>query len=162
MHALASHWMIPDFLLSVPWELYLALRPRGTCILSLDITPDKKCLHDIAVSKLRTAKFFYLTISILMPLLGASLLHYVGMITGAFDIGWFSTIIFVLVTGVQPWHHLRNHLCSRTEELGVIHTFRVVDGVEDIQKRIAHLEGEIVSLKVCAPHMHCNLKNKIK
>ena len=40
----------------------------------------------------------------------------------------------------------------------MIHTFRVVDGVEDILKRIAHLEGEIVLLKVCAPHMHCNLK----
>ena len=43
----------------------------------------------------------------------------------------------------------------------MIHTFHVVDGVEDIPKRIAHLEGEIASLKVCAPHMHCNLK-KIK
>ena len=34
----------------------------------------------------------------------------------------------------------------------------MVDGVDDIPKRIAHLEGEIVLLKVCAPHMHCNLK----
>ena len=39
-----------------------------------------------------------------------------------------------------------------------MHTFHVVDGVEDIPKRIAHLEGEIASLKVCAPHMQCNLK----
>ena len=136
---------MPDFLLSVPWELYLALQSRGTRILSLDITPDQKCLHDIAVSKLRTAEFFYLTISVLTPLLGASLLHYVGMITGALNIGWFSTIIFMLVTGIRPWCHLRNRLRSRTEELGVIHTFHVVDGVEDILKRIAHLEGEIVS-----------------
>ena len=29
-----------------------------------------------------------------------------------------------------------------------MHTFRVVDGVEDIPKRIANLEGEIASLKV--------------
>ena len=100
MHALASHWMIPDFLLSVPWELYLACRPRGTCNLSPDITPDQKHLHDIAVSKLRTAEFFYLTISVLTPLLGASLLHYVGMVTGAFDIGWFFTVIFMLITGI--------------------------------------------------------------
>ena len=154
--------MFPDFLLSVPWELYLAWRPHGTCILSPDISPNQKRLHDIAASKLRTAEFFYLTIAVLTPLLGASLLRYVGTMTGAFDIGWFSTIIFVLVTGIRPWRHLRNHLHSCTEELGAIHTFRVVDGVEDIQKRIAHLEGQIVLLKVCAPHTHCNLKNKIK
>ena len=93
---------MPDFLLSVPWELYLALQSRGTHILSLDITPDQKRLHDIAASpsKLRRAEFFYLTISVLTPLLGASLLRYVGTMTGAFDIGWFSTVIFVLVTGI--------------------------------------------------------------
>ena len=49
------------------------------------------------------------------------------------------------------------------EELqGAMHTFRVVDGVEDIPKRTAHLEGETVLLKVHVPHMHYNLKNKIK
>ena len=78
----------------------MALRPRGTRILNLDITPDQKRLHDIAASKLRRAEFFYLTISVLMPLLGASLLRYVGTITGTFDIGWFYTVIFVLVTGI--------------------------------------------------------------
>ena len=91
---------MPDFLLSVPWQLYLALRSCGTCILSLDITPNQKRLHDIAASKLRTAELFYLTISVLTPLLGASLLCYVGTIKGAFDIGWFSTVIFMLITGI--------------------------------------------------------------
>ena len=63
----------------------------------------------------------------------------------------------------MAWDRTRpNFPNTSMEELGAIHTFRVVDGVEDILKRIAHLEGEIVSLKVCAPHTHCNLKNKIK
>jgi len=117
--------------------------------LSPDVSPEQKRLHDIAESELRTAEFFYLTISVLTPLLGASLLRYVGTMTGAFDIGWFSTVIFVLVTGVRPWRHLGNRLRSRTEQLqGAMHTFRVVDGAEDIPGRIAHLEEEIASLKV--------------
>ena len=68
-----------------------------------------------------------------------------------------------LVSGPEKmaWDWTRpNFPNTSMEELGVIHTFHVVDGVEDILKRIAHLEGEIVSLKVRAPHMHCNLKNK--
>ncbi|KAF8586256.1 hypothetical protein K439DRAFT_1631877 [Ramaria rubella] len=134
-------------LIKLPWELYLASRPRGKRARNPDASFEQERLHDLVESELRTAEFTYLTFSVLAPLLGASLLRYVGTaLTGKDYISWFSTGVFVLVTGVRPWRHLGRRLRSRTEELQEsIHAFRT-EG-EDMPKRLARLEEEIAQLK---------------
>ena len=133
----------------VPWELYLASRPRGKRVTKADTPSDehKERLHDLVESELKTAEFCYLTLSVLAPLIGAALLRYVGtVVTGRDYISWFSTAVFVLVTGVRPWRHLGCRLRSRTEELqAAIQTFRT-EG-EDIPNRITRLEEELTRLK---------------
>lgn len=127
--------------------MYLASRPRGKRVIRSDTPADQECLHDLVESELKTAELSYLTLSVLAPLIGAALLRYVGTaLTGRDYISWFSTGVFVLVTGVRPWRHLAHRLRSRTEELQeAIQAFRT-EG-DNIPSRIAKLEAEIARLK---------------
>lgn len=131
----------------MPWELYLASRPRGKRVRSSDTLSDQERLHDLVESELKTAELSYLTLSVLAPLIGAALLRYVGTaLTGKDYISWFSTGVFVLVTGVRPWRHLGHRLRSRTEELQeAIQAYRA-EG-DDMSSRISRLEEEITQLK---------------
>ncbi|KAF8518601.1 hypothetical protein JB92DRAFT_2663672, partial [Gautieria morchelliformis] len=132
----------------LPWELYLASRPRSRRFAKPDTSSDQERLYDLVESELKTAELCYLTLSVLAPLIGAALLRYVGTaLTGRDYISWFSTGVFVLVTGVRPWRHLCHRLRSRTEELQeAIQSFRT-EG-DDIPKRITRLEEEITQLKM--------------
>jgi hypothetical protein len=128
--------------------LYLASRPRCKRFTKPDTSSDQERLYEQVASELKTAELCYLTLSVLTPLIGAALLRYVGTaLTGRDYISWFSTGVFVLVTGVRPWRHLSHRLRSRTEELqDAIQAFRTED--DDIPKRMTRLEEEITQLKM--------------
>jgi len=96
---------------------------------------------------LKRAELAYLALSVLAPLLGAALLRYVGTaLTGKDYISWFSTGVFVLVTGVRPWRHLSQRLHDRTEELHESIAAFQTKG-PDLATRVVDLEKEVESLK---------------
>ncbi|KAF8527395.1 hypothetical protein BU17DRAFT_81530 [Hysterangium stoloniferum] len=134
-------------LIKLPWELYLASSPRGKRLPHVDASPEQRRLYDLAESELKKAELAYLAFSVLTPLLGAALLRYVGTaLTGKDYISWFSTGVFVLVTGIRPWRHLAHRLLSRTDELqDSIAAFRT-KGV-DMSTRILQLEEEVAELR---------------
>ncbi|KIJ54311.1 hypothetical protein M422DRAFT_25235 [Sphaerobolus stellatus SS14] len=134
-------------LIKLPWELYLASRPRGIRVSDPDITPERKVLQGLTEAELKRSELAYLALSVLSPLVGAALLRYVGTaLTGKDYISWFSTGVFVLVTGVRPWRHLTHRLQNRTEELQeAITTFQMKG--PDMPTRIAELEKEVEQLK---------------
>lgn len=72
--------------------------------------------------ELRSLEIFYLSLTILSPFFGATLLRYVAIaISGdPKTLSWFSTSLFVLATGVRPWTHLAERLKDRSRALNEI------------------------------------------
>ena len=72
--------------------------------------------------ELRSLEIFYLSLTILSPFFGATLLRYVAIaISGdPKTLSWFSTSLFVLATGVRPWTHLSERLKDRSRALNEI------------------------------------------
>ena len=75
-----------------------------------------------AISELRTLELFYLTLTVLSPFIGATLLKFVAVsITGDPNtLSWFSTSLFILATGIRPWSHLVDRLKDRSQALRTI------------------------------------------
>lgn len=75
-----------------------------------------------AHAELRSYELMYLSLTVLSPFLGATLLRIVATaITGDADtLSWFSTSLFVLATGIRPWTHLVDRLKSRSQALNDI------------------------------------------
>lgn len=153
----------------MPWELYLASRPRrvarkvvgpGSSSLTsefahdINIPPHLYDFYTLAESELKTAEFVYLGLSVLSPLIGAALLRYVcTALAGRDYISWFSTGVFVLVAGIRPWGHLTRRLRERTDELQETvaqvreYGTSIRDGQESMLSRIEVLEDAITRSK---------------
>lgn len=104
----------------MPWTLYrLSIPPRSPpAVPKHEITPAIARAHSSYV-ELRALELFYLALTVVSPLLGATLLRYVtAAVTGNADtLSWFSTGLFVLATGVRPWTHLIERLKDRSRAL---------------------------------------------
>lgn len=139
---------VSHVILIVPWELYLASRPRLSDSPShTNLPPELHDVYTLAESELKAAELIYLALSVLSPLIGAVLLRYVcTALAGRDYISWFSTGLFVLVTGIRPWGHLTRRLRERTETLqGTIEQARdYIDstkgGEDSLFNRVADLE----------------------
>ncbi|KAH8813722.1 hypothetical protein DL96DRAFT_1472548 [Flagelloscypha sp. PMI_526] len=100
--------------IEVPWNLYISALPRKS-VHSDQADADTNAL---AVNSLRRLEFVFLGMSLLSPLAGGALLHFVAPhITGAEPSSFFSTGLFMLATAIRPWRHLVKRLSSRTTEL---------------------------------------------
>ena len=138
--------------ISVPWSLYLASRPRRalhTLPKEYSSTADKH--HQTALSELHTLEIFYLTLSVLSPFLGASLLRTVVVsFAGPSTVSWFSLSLFVLATGMRPWKHAIQRLRERTTDLHTIIHYPPSDTqkMEALIDRVAQLEAELKSLRI--------------
>lgn len=133
--------------ISVPWSLYLASRPRRaprTLPQEYYSTADK--YHRAALSELHTLEIFYLTLSVLSPFLGATLLRTVVVsFTGPSTVSWFSLSLFVLATGMRPWKHAIQRLRERSTDLHTIIHYPPSDTqkMEALIARVAQLEAEL-------------------
>lgn len=125
----------------------MASRPRGVPSSDPNRTLEQRRLQKLVETELKRSELVYLALSVMAPLLGAALLRYVGTaLTGKDYISWFSTGLFVLVSGVRPWRHLSHRLHARAEDLQEIMAISRHKG-PDMPTRIAQLEKEIVLLK---------------
>ena len=135
--------------ISVPWNLYLASRPRRALHAfpqKYSSTADK--YHRAALSELHTLEIFYLTLSVLSPFLGATLLRTVVVsFAGPTTVSWFSLSLFVLATGMRPWKHAIQRLRERTTDLHTIIHYPPSDTqkMEALINRVAQLEAELRS-----------------
>lgn len=102
------------------------------------------------MSELRTLEIFYLTLSVLSPFLGATLLRTVVVsFAGPSTVSWFSLSLFVLATGVRPWKHAVQRLRERTTDLHTVIHYPSSDTqkMEALIHRVAQLEAELKSLR---------------
>ncbi|EJD41757.1 hypothetical protein AURDEDRAFT_115350 [Auricularia subglabra TFB-10046 SS5] len=107
-------------LIRVPWELYTTSRPRRhiPSYPSSEPKPEHVRKAELAQSELHSLSLFYLALTIISPLIGAYLLRSISAaLLGQDYISWFSTIVFVLASGIRPWRHLIHLLRTRTLEL---------------------------------------------
>ncbi|CAL1697600.1 unnamed protein product [Somion occarium] len=111
-------------LIEVPWQLYHASRPRRsprrarTASGSSDTSNASNQAIELAASELHTQELFYLSLTVISPLLGAYLIRYIlTTLEGVDNLSWFSTTLFVLATGIRPWSHLIARLRHRTQAL---------------------------------------------
>jgi len=106
-------------LIEMPWQLYHASRPRKPSQrLPRKNDPQQISLAHLAHTELQKQELFYLTLAVVSPLLGATLIRYVlTALEGVDNLSWFSTTLFVLATGIRPWSHLMSRLQERTHEL---------------------------------------------
>jgi hypothetical protein len=140
----------------VPWELYRASLPRRP-LPNLHAGPrdTKSRMIQLAHSELRTHQAFYLVLTVFSPLIGAMFLRFVlTSISGADQISWFSTTLFVLATGMRPWSHLLGRLRERTHDLhDTIHypspdsAFVANRKLQGAMKRVDTLERELKDIK---------------
>ncbi|KAH7924991.1 hypothetical protein BV22DRAFT_465813 [Leucogyrophana mollusca] len=142
-------------IIEVPWSLYHLSRPRRR---SPQAQPKEPSLedryHQIASSELHNLELFYLTMTVLSPVMGALLLRTViTSVSGPTSISWFSTSLFVLATGMRPWKHAIERLRQRTIDLhDVIHypsstTQDTQSQVDALAERLALLEAELRASK---------------
>lgn len=137
--------------LSVPWSLYLASRPRRairTPPQDYVSTADK--YHRAALSELHALEIFYLTLSVVSPFLGATLLRTVVVsFSGPSTVSWFSLSLFVLATGMRPWKHAIQRLRERTTDLHTIVHYPPSDTqkIQVLIDRVAQLEAELRSVR---------------
>src|SRR5882762_4849907 len=143
-------------LLIVPWELYRASLPRRPPPKHQSRPNDTKSrIIRLAHSELRTHQGFYLLLTVFSPLIGAMFLRFVlSSISGADQISWFSTTLFVLATGMRPWSHLLDRLRQRTSDLhDTIHypspesAFVATRKLQGAMKRVDTLERELKDIK---------------
>ena len=102
------------------------------------------------MSELRTLEILYLTLSVLSPFIGATLLRTVVIsFVGPSAVSWFSLSLFVLATGLRPWKHAIQRLRQRTTDLHTIIHYPPSDTqkMEALINRIAQLEAELKSLR---------------
>ncbi|KAI6007091.1 hypothetical protein EDD15DRAFT_2190706 [Pisolithus albus] len=105
-------------LIEVPWSLYQLCRPRRPPYPQSEDASAKDRTASVASSELRAFELFYLALTVLSPLLGALLLHFVfDSLSGSASLSWFSVTLFVLATGLRPWNHLVSRLRQRATEL---------------------------------------------
>jgi hypothetical protein len=115
----------------------------------------KSRMIQLAHSELRTHQGFYLLLTVFSPLLGATFLRFVlASVSGADQISWFSTTLFVLATGMRPWSHLLTRLRQRTNDLhDTIHypspqsAFVATQKLQGAMKRVDTLERELKDIK---------------
>lgn len=137
--------------LSVPWSLYLASRPRRALRTPpQDYTSTADKYHRAALSELHALEVFYLTLSVLSPFLGATLLRTVVVsFSGPSAVSWFSLSLFVLATGMRPWKHAIQRLRERTTDLHTTIHYPPSDTnkMEVLINRVAQLESELKTLR---------------
>jgi hypothetical protein len=101
---------------------------------------------------------FFLALTVASPFLGAIFLRYIIVhVSGRDALSWFSTVLFVLATGVRPWRHLVERLNERTKQLhDTIHYPPAPTGLEskldDVLERIAHLESSLATTRTKLVH----------
>ncbi|KAG8215489.1 hypothetical protein J3R82DRAFT_9122 [Butyriboletus roseoflavus] len=152
--------------LSVPWSLYLASRPRR----ALDTPPhdyastaDK--YHRAALSELHALEIFYLTLSVVSPFLGATLLRTVMVsFSGPSTVSWFSLSLFVLATGMRPWKHAIQRLRERTTDLHTVIHYPPSDTqkMQALMDRVAQLEAELKSLRKQTKSFNSNMYDHVE
>ncbi|THH28191.1 hypothetical protein EUX98_g5991 [Antrodiella citrinella] len=103
----------------VPWQLYHASRPRKAAKrVPRTNALEPTSLAHLAHTELRKQELFFLTLAVVSPLLGATLIRFVlTTLEGVDNLSWFSTTLFVLATAIRPWSHLMGRLQERTHEL---------------------------------------------
>jgi hypothetical protein len=111
----------------------------------------------LAASELRLYELFFLSLSLVSPVLGATFLRYATTIfLGPESLSWFHTTTFILASGIRPWSHLVQRVSERAIDLhNTIHypprSFISNDGVqaeiESLSKRVTQLEGALGKVK---------------
>lgn len=123
-------------LVEVPWTLYrLSILSEENAESAYEDDPVKAA----AQMELRSLEILYLSLTVLSPFIGATLLRYVAtLISGDPKIlSWFSTSLFVLATGVRPWTHLAERLKDRTQALNEILENSSTSRDEDIEDELS-------------------------
>jgi hypothetical protein len=108
----------------VPWALYNLARPRRRALPHVPEPTNAEARYvAVAHSELRVLEFFFLSLTVLSPLMGAFILRYLAAsITGTDVVSWFSTTLFILATGIRPWKHVVDRFRQRALDLhDVIH-----------------------------------------
>lgn len=110
---------------TVPWSLYRASLTDPSTYARLQ--------GHAAHSELHNREVFYLTLTVLSPFVGATLLRVVAIsITGDPEtLSWFSTGLFVLATGLRPWSHLVQRLKDHSHALQELVSQRAVEIEEE-------------------------------
>src|ERR1700722_6548383 len=146
-------------LCTVPWALYNLSRPRRPVRTHVQESADAKNNEkDTAASELRSLEFFFLSLTVISPLLGAFILrHAATTILGTDAVSWFSTRLFVLATVIRPWKHLVERFQQRVVELhDLIHyppsSFTASEDaqarMEEMAQRVGELERSLSKFKV--------------
>lgn len=141
--------------------------PSGTSMSEEASNERNASSGNVAARELRSLELFYLTLTVLSPFFGASLLKFIAItISGdPTTLSWFSTTLFVLATGIRPWTHLVERLRDRSEALkGVVEDANEADALPngfetcespadeqiletDVEKETKMLRQEVESLR---------------
>ncbi|KAH8101259.1 hypothetical protein BXZ70DRAFT_1007640 [Cristinia sonorae] len=153
-------------LIEMPWQLYHASRPRKPSKRAVRKNESHEAtLAHLAHTELQKQELFYLSLAVISPLLGASLIRWVlTALEGVDNLSWFSTTLFVLATGIRPWSHLIGRLQERTHELhdtvhypseesSVHHQMEVDRTLRTILQRLDSLDRNIQELEEKAEKM---------
>lgn len=115
---------------------------------------EQDVIRQVASSELRALEIFYLSLTILSPLLGAALLRAVLIsMAGPEAISWFSTSLFIFATGMRPWKHAVERLRRRTQDMHTIIHYPPASSsdtqshIEALTVRIAGLEAQLNDCK---------------
>ena len=134
----------------VPWNLYQLSRPRRRAFPPPNqdaSTEDRYCR--LASSELRSLELFYLTVTVLSPLMGALFLRTIMNTLSPTSISWFSISLFVLATGLRPWRHVIERLQERTTDLhDIVHyppsdMEKAQSQLDLLSEKVAMLEAEL-------------------
>ncbi|KAG6377732.1 hypothetical protein JVT61DRAFT_14504 [Boletus reticuloceps] len=152
--------------ISVPWSLYLASRPRRALhTLPKEYSSIADKYRRATLSDLHTLEIFYLTLSILSPFLGATLLRTVVVsFAGPSTVSWFSLSLFVLATGMRPWKHGIQRLRQRTSDLHTIIHYPPSDTqkMEALVARVAQLESELKSSRKRSEYVNSEMYEHVE
>lgn len=148
---LATFWLYQ--FLRVPWEMYAASRTRR--ILSADAlaqdedeSPERTKMRELAAAELRTAELVSLAFTLLSPLIGAYVLHWLqaSLTDGERYLNAFNIRLFTLAAGIKPWTHgfslIRRRILLLQEE---VHYPSLQ--VETISRRMKRLEADLSQLR---------------
>ncbi|KAL4071304.1 hypothetical protein V8B97DRAFT_1871274 [Scleroderma yunnanense] len=142
-------------LIEVPWSLYQLSRPRRRAFSPPNQDASVEDHHcRLASSELRALELFYLTMTILSPLLGALFLRTIINSLSPASISWFSVSLFVLATGLRPWKHVIERLQERTIDLhDIVHyppsdMEKAQSRLDLLSEKVAMLEAELKVTKV--------------
>lgn len=138
----------------VPWNLYQLSRPRRRAFPapSQDASAEDRYCR-LASSELHVLEVFYLTVTVLSPLLGALFLRTVMNTLSPTSISWFSISLFVLATGLRPWRHVIERLQERTTDLhDIVHyppsdMEKAQSQLDLLSEKVTMLEAELKATK---------------